>query len=99
MVEFVYELLVIVSCPVNDPTVVPSNVTVIVALCPGFRVSGSAIGDNENPVPVTAIDVTVTADVPVELKVNVWAEGVFTPTEPNPMLVPFTASTAAAAFS
>ena len=70
-VEFVDELLVIVSWPVLEPVVVGSNVRVTSNVCPGLSVAGTLTGDREKPVPVTEIEFTVTAAFPVEVRVTV----------------------------
>jgi len=88
-----------VSWPVIDPVVVGSNVRVTVVACPGFRVRGKPIGDIENPLPVTAMELTVTAAEPLEVNVTLWVVGVFTTTLPNGMLVAFTVSLGVPAFS
>lgn len=98
-VGFVEELLLIVSWPLIEPVVVGSNVSVTLVVCPAFRVRGKATGVTEKPVPVTVMDVTVTADVPLEVRVTVWVVGVFTSTLPNGMLVALTLSAVVAAFS
>lgn len=64
-----------------------------------MRVTGKLMGDREKPLPVTAMEFTVTAAVPLEVSVTVCVVGVFTTTLPNGMLVAFTVSTAEAAFS
>ena len=98
-VGFVDELLLMVSWPVIDPVVVGSNVKVIPVACPGLRVNGKPIDANENPPPVTAMEFTVTAAVPLEVMVTVWVVGVFTKTLPKGILVAFTLSTGFAALS
>lgn len=96
---FVEELLLIDNLPVREPVVVGSNVNVMFVACPGFSVRGRVIGDIENPVPVTVIELTITADVPLDVSVTTCVVGVFTTTLPKEMLVAFTLSAAAAALS
>jgi hypothetical protein len=64
------ELLLIVTLPLTDPVTVGLNVTFMVALWPGFKVSGVVIPETEKPVPETETPLTVTAEVPVELRVT-----------------------------
>lgn len=64
-----------------------------------MRVSGKLIDDIENPLPVTATLFTVTAAVPLEVKVTLCVVGVFTTTLPNGILVALTLSTGVAALS
>ena len=71
MVALVDELLVTVNCPLADPVVAGSNVSVTESDWPGLSVAGRLTADAEKPVPVTAIEFTVTAAVPVELRVTV----------------------------
>ncbi len=52
-----------------------------------------------NPVPATLAALTVTAEVPVEVRVSVWLVGVFTLTLPNDKLDELTASEIEAAFN
>jgi len=55
-----------------------------------LSVAGNVTGEAEKPLPVTATELTVTAEVPVEVKVNVWVVGVFNATPPNATVVAFT---------
>lgn len=52
----------------------------------GFNVSGKLAPETVNPVPATLAALTVTAEVPVEVRVSVWLAGVFTFTLPNDRL-------------
>lgn len=88
-----------VSWPVIDPVVVGLNDTLAVAVCPGFRVSGKPIGDSEKPLPVTVMEFTVTAEVPLDVNVRICVTGVFSTTLPNEILVELTVNTAAPAFN
>jgi hypothetical protein len=76
-------LLVMVNCPLALPDVAGSKFTVRVVLCPGFSVAGRLALARVNPVPVIAASLTVTAAVPVEVRVTVWVAVVFTATLPN----------------
>lgn len=58
----------------------------------GFKVSGNVAPETVNPVPATLAALTVTAEVPVEDRVNVWVVAVFTLTLPNDRLDELTAS-------
>lgn len=81
------------------PTAVGSNVSVTVSTCPGFKLTGNVTADEENPLPVTAMEFTVTAAVPLEVNVNVCVVGVFTVTAPNAMLDALALSFPVAAFN
>jgi hypothetical protein len=98
-VGFVDELLWMDSWPVIDPAVVGSNVKVTLIAWFGLRVSGKLIDDIEKPVPETAMELTVTAAVPLEVKVTICVVGVLTTMLPNGMLVAFTLSAGVAALS
>lgn len=98
-VAFVDELLEIVSCPDAEPTTVGLKVNVSEMACPGFSVAGKLTDDVENPLPVTAIDLIVTAEVPVDVSVTVCVVELFTTTEPKEMLLAFTLSAGVAAFN
>lgn len=91
-VGLVDDVLPTASCPVIEPTAVGSNVSVTVTVCPGLSVAGRLTGEVEKPLPVTARDVTVTAPVPLEVRVTVCVVGVFSVTGPNAMLVAFKVS-------
>ena len=60
---------------------------------------GKAVAAIEKPVPLAVAPLTVTARLPVELRVTVCVEGVFRSTLPKLMLVALTLITAAAAFN
>jgi hypothetical protein len=64
------ELLLIVSWPVSAAAVVGENATVRVNVWPGDKVAGSVPDLIENPVPVIESEVTVTAELPVELRIS-----------------------------
>lgn len=72
MVEFVAEVLEMVSWPVAVPTVVGSKVSVTLKLWPGLSFAGKATAEDEKPEPVTETELTVTAAVPLEVSVTVW---------------------------
>jgi hypothetical protein len=93
------EVLLIVSCPVAAPAADGLNVSVNVIACPGFKVAGRVGKETEKPVPVAVIDFTVTAAVPLEVRVTVCVVGVFTATPPKEMLVALRVRADAAAFS
>ncbi len=56
----------------------------------GFRVSGKLAPDTVKPVPVTVAALTVTAVVPVEVRVTVCVAGEFRVTLPKAMVVALT---------
>lgn len=96
---FVEELLAIVSWPVAEPVVVGSNVSVTFNDWPGLRVAGTLTDAIEKPLPVTEIEFTVTAAVPVDVSVTVCVVALFTMTAPNEMFVAFTVKVGVPAFS
>ncbi len=98
-VGFVDELLVMLSWPAAVPTADGSNVRVTLIACPGFSVVGRPGDEAENPLPVTAKEFTVNGADPFEVIVIVCVVELFTTTEPNEMLVAFTANADVAAFN
>jgi len=64
------ELLLMVNCPVTVPVAVGANLTVRVAVDPGFNEIGKLPPTMEKPVPVAEAEETVTADVPVDESVT-----------------------------
>lgn len=96
---FVDELLLMLSWPVAEPAVVGSNKTAAVAVWPGLRVKGTMMGESEKPVPVTLMELTVTAAVPLEVNVRICVTGVFSRTLPNEMVVALTLSAAVPVFN
>jgi hypothetical protein len=78
----VEELLVRVNVPTEAPATVGSKLTVSVAVCPAFSVSGKLNPESVKPLPVTAAALTVTASVPDEVSVIVLEA--FAPTSANP---------------
>lgn len=93
------EFDVIVSWPVAEPVVRGSKVSVSEIDWPGFSVAGRLTGETEKPAPLTPMELTVTAVVPLEVSVTVCVVGVLITTEPNGMLVAFALRAEAAAFS
>jgi hypothetical protein len=81
------ELLVNVSVPVRVPTAAGSNCTCTVIAMVGFRVTGNVTPEMVNPVPVRLAAPTVTAEVPVEVRVTVCVTGVPMMTLPKFKLV------------
>ena len=71
-VGFVDELLEIVSWPDKLPTVVGVKVRVRFKDWPGLSFAGRLAEDVENPLPLTEIELTVTAAVPVDVRVTDW---------------------------
>jgi hypothetical protein len=86
-VPFGEELLLMVRAPVAAPAAEGSNCTIRFALWFGFSVMGKVAPEMEKPAPVSIAELTVTAAVPVELKVNDCMVGVFTVALPKAMLV------------
>lgn len=93
------ESLTTVITPDAVPAEAGSNWTVTDADCPGFSVAGTFVLASEKPVPVTVRLLSVTACVPVELKVTVFVAAVFRTCEPNARLVVLNASVGVTAFS
>lgn len=52
----------------------------------GFRVNGNVAPESANPVPVNEAALTVTAEVPVEVRVRVSVAGILVTTSPKSML-------------
>ena len=98
-VGLVDALLVTESCPVADPVAVGLKVRVTFRVWPGFRVAGRLTAGAEKPVPVTEIAFTVTAAVPLEVRVRVCVVELFTTTAPNETLVALMVKAGVAAFS
>jgi hypothetical protein len=89
-VGFVVELLLIVNFPVKVPAVAGSNCTFNVSDCPEFNVAGKVAPEIEKPLPLALTVLTVTGELPVEVKVTGCDTAVFTRTLPNPIDVAFT---------
>lgn len=69
-VPFVKELPITVICPAAAPAATGLNLTVNTAACPGFNVIGKVAPTREKPVPVSAAEWTVSAAVPVDVRVT-----------------------------
>jgi hypothetical protein len=72
------ESLLIVNWPLALPVTVGLNCTCRVTDWFGFSVTGRLPPTNENPAPLIAAELTVTADVPVEVSVTACVVDVFT---------------------
>jgi hypothetical protein len=84
------ELLVIAIWPLAVPVAVGSNWTWSVTDCVGFSVTGKLAATIVKPAPVMAAELTVTGDVPVDVRVNDCVVAVFTVTLPKLRLVALT---------
>jgi hypothetical protein len=80
-------LLVMVNLPVTAPAAVGSNLTVNAVVCPGFSVTGKVVPVTVKPVPEMVGALMVRGELPVELKVRVFVEGLVVPTPPNAKVV------------
>jgi hypothetical protein len=98
-VGFVDALLVTESWPAADPVAVGLKVNVTLRVWPGFKVAGRLTADDEKPVPLTEIPLTVTAAVPLEVSVNVCVVEPLTTTAPNATLLALMLSPGVAAFN
>ena len=76
-------MLLIVIWPVSAPVEVGRNCTCSVTAWFGSKVTGKLPPTIVNPAPVIAAEFTVTADVPVEVKVSDCVVAVFTVTLPK----------------
>lgn len=99
MVELLDELLLIVSVPLAVPVVVGSKIRVTFSVCPGFSFAGRLTAEAENPLPVTAIEFTVTAAVPLEVRVMLCVVELLITIAPKEMVVAFTLSAGVPAFN
>ena len=79
----VVESLLMLSWPVTAPVAVGANWTCSARLWFGFSVAGKVPPTIVKPAPVIAAELTVTADVPEEVSVNVCAFAVFTVSLPK----------------
>jgi hypothetical protein len=87
----VEELLERVNWPVAAAAVVGSKPMLSVAVWPGVRVSGKVAPEIEKPVPVRDTALTVTAPVPIDVRVTDFAvAGEFKVTLPNATVVVLT---------
>ena len=100
---FVVQMLVIVLCtwfavrqairPLAELAAAGLKITLSMAIWPGLSVSGNAGPATLNPAPVTFAELTVRAAVPIELRMTVWVDAVFSITLPKEMADAFTLST------
>ena len=81
------ELLEIVNVPANEPTAVGSNCTGNLIATPGVSVTGNVAPATVYPSPDRLAPLTVTAALPVEVRVSDWTVGVPTDTLPKLRLV------------
>jgi hypothetical protein len=88
----VEELLVIVSCPLALPVAVGANCTCNVIDWVGFSVAGKLPPTIVKPVPVSAAELIVTGEVPVDVSVNDCVVAVFTVTLPKLRLAALSAN-------
>ena len=93
------ELDVIVSMPVAEPAVCGLKVRGTDTVWPGFKVAGRLTADAEKPEPITAIEFTVTAAVPVDVSIMVCVVGLLMTTAPKGILLAFTLRVGVAAFN
>jgi hypothetical protein len=82
-VLFVDELLLIVNCPATAPVVVGRNCICSVTDWLGFSVTAKLPPTMAKPAPAIAAELTVTADVPVDVSVTAWVVFEFTVTLPK----------------
>lgn len=85
-------MLLMVSVPVAAVAVAGRYPNTRFNVAPGFSVAGRAPETIENPVPLIESELTVTADVPVEVRVRVCVAVVPTVTLPKLMLEALTLS-------
>ena len=76
-----------------------SNISEMFIVWPGVSVAGRLTGESEKPAPVTFAEFTVTAYVPVDVKVTVCVAALLTRTAPNEMLLALRLRIGTAAFS
>lgn len=93
------ELLTMLSWPVAAPAVVGSNCTASVTTWLGFKVSGKLPPNTENPAPATVAALTVTAAVPLEVRVTDIETAAFKTTLPNDKRLVLTLNPGIAAFN
>jgi hypothetical protein len=92
-------LLEIASDPIAVPARVGSNCTVSVAVWFGFSVTGNVAPDTLKPVPLTVIELIVSAAVPLEVSVSDCVVAVFRFRFPNDRLVALSEIAGTAAFN
>ena len=85
------ELLEMVNCPVAVPAAVGANVTVSAIDLAELNVTGNAAPDMLKPVPLTDTESTVTAELPVEVRVSAAVTVLLRVTLPNATLPELTA--------
>ena len=85
------ELLEMSMVPLALPATAGSKLTCSVNTCPGFNMAGSATFEIENAAPLTVTELTVTADVPDEVKVSGCVAVALSFELPNARLVELTA--------
>jgi hypothetical protein len=91
-------LLPIAIVPVTAPAVVGSNLTVSVAACPGFSVTGK-LPESPNPVPLSVAALIVSGAVPEEVSVTDWLTVELRATLPKDTLLVLSVSAGVPAFS
>jgi hypothetical protein len=99
MVGLVDEVLEIANWPDKLPTVVGVKVSVRFRDWPGLSFAGRLAEDVENPLPLTVMELTVTAAVPVDVSVTDCVVEWFTTSDPNEMLLALTVRAGVAALS
>jgi hypothetical protein len=81
-----------VTCPLAEPVEVGLNCTCTVTDCVGFSVIGKLCPSIANSAPLIAAKVTVTGELPVDVRVRACVAAVFTITLPKFNLTVLTAS-------
>jgi hypothetical protein len=84
------ELLLIVICPLAVPVDIGRNCTCKVTTCVGFNVIGKLPPTIAKPIPVIAAELTVNGAVPIDARINVCVDDVFTVTLPKLRLAALT---------
>ena len=74
----VVELLLMTNCPVAAPVLVGLNWSCRFRVWLGARVAGTVPPTRVKPAPEMDAELTVTGEVPVEVRVRVWVVAVFT---------------------
>jgi len=85
------------TAPVTAPVAVGSKLSVRVAVCPGFRLSGKLAPLIPNSVPVTEPALIVRGAVPDEVRTTDWVDGDLRVTSPKAMLEELSVSPGTAA--
>lgn len=86
------ELLLIVNCPLTTPVDAGLNCTCNVSDWVGFKVTGKLCARIVNAAPLIDAELTVTAEVPVDVNVSVCVVAVFIVTLPKLRLLTLTVS-------